>query len=187
VAVAGRAYDQGGHPSTSLVVLNGQGELGRVEAGTEAPSVAANGGVFLYCSSDQDGSFGVGRAAYHQWCRPVGVDAQLGTRVELGYRSNFLDTFALPYAGGFLVELPGGVQSAMGLTDAWQNLAVLGLDGSLKQQFDLKLPSPNGSIYEAAPVVVGDCLSVLHWFVSGYNVPNSERSVVQRFCQSACP
>jgi hypothetical protein len=189
IAVAGYTYDATkAMPQTTpeLVIIGAAGATSTVTAGDDIqPAVAANGGAFLFCSADRDGDFGPGRTAYRQWCRPVALDGTLGPRVELGYRSNFLRTFALPFAGGFAVEMPGFDDITIALWDPAQHLSILDLDGTIKQQIEVKLGPQTGDSYDAPPVVAGGCLSLVHWMVQTYNVTSSS-AAIQQYCPAAC-
>jgi hypothetical protein len=188
VAVAGYGVTLAGtRPGVMLATAAGPFVRQDFTLGSPISNIAANGGTFLVCSADRDGSFGVGRDAFHQWCRTLSADGALGPRAELGYRSNFLSIPAIAYGGGFAVSLPGGVKSAVGLTDAWQNLAILGLDGALKEQFDVKLPSPGGDSSGPPIVAAGGCLGVVHFDVPMFNAPSDEHSALQRYCDAPCP
>jgi hypothetical protein len=187
VAVGVYTYNQFVLPGVILAHDDGTSTQLDFTKGSDISTVTANGGTFLACSADADGDFGPGRAAFHQWCRTVSPEGALGPRAELGYRSNFLDIQAAPFGGGFAVNLPGGDKDAVGLSGAWEHLAILGLDGTVKQQFATNLPAPSGSNGAPAMVITDGCVDLIDFDVKVSNAPSAENSTLQRYCEAACP
>lgn len=173
-----------------LMLVKGDGTTTRMDfmAGSTLADVAANGGTSLVCSGDLDGSFGFNRAAFHPWCRTVSPDGTMGPRAEIGYRSNFLSLPVMAYGGGFAVNAAGGEQQEqVALSAVWEHLAILGLDGTIKQQFATNLPAPSGDTGAPTMVIAGGCVDLIDFDVAVYNAPDAEHSTLQRFCEAPCP
>jgi hypothetical protein len=166
----------------------------RVQSLYLSAMVAANQGTFLMCSGDADGSFGPGRAAFHQWCQTIDPTGQLGTRTEIGYRSNFLSVLPQVYESGFVVNAPGydkDVQVAFGSVGL--HVATLDHTGALKRSIDVPPPPNNDAIgtkdiIGASPlVVVGSCVDLIHTTIVAYNQPDAGYSALQQICPTTCP